>query len=80
MEGFPHEIKEFADAFVALQSARHRADYSYKANYDRQETLAAIDKAEDVIDKFEATDREQRLGFIAHLLFKRRSRQEIQHG
>ena len=43
MQGFPHEIKEFADAFVALQNARHRADYSYKANYDRQETLAAID-------------------------------------
>ena len=80
MQRFPHEIKEFADAFVALQGARHRADYSSEANYDRQETLAAIDKAEDMIDKFEAADREQRLGFVAHLLFRRRSRQEIRHG
>ena len=74
MQGLPHEIKDFADAFVALQSVRHRADYSYEANYDGQETLAASDKAEDVIDKFEAANREQRLGFVAHLLFKRRSR------
>ena len=74
MQRFSHEIKEFADAFVVLQGARHRADYSSEANYDRQETLAAIDKAEDMIDKFEAVEPEQRLGFIAHLLFRRRSR------
>ena len=73
MQGFPREIQEFAKKFVASQNARHQADYSREANYDRQETLAAIDKAEDVIDKFEAADREQRLGFIAHVLFKWRS-------
>ena len=52
MQGFPHEIQEFADAFVALQGARHRADYSYEANYYRQDTLAAIDKLDVMLLNF----------------------------
>ena len=80
MEGFLHEIKEFADAFVALQSARHRADYSYDVIYDRNDTLTATDRAADAIDQLDRVSIHHRRGFVAHLLFKRRSRQEIQHG
>jgi len=73
MEGFPHDIQEFAKKFVALQDARHRADYSYEADYNRQDTLAAIDIAEGAIGQLEGTSIDHRRGFVAHLLFKRRS-------
>ena len=53
MQRFPHEIKEFADAFVDLQGARYQADYSYEANYDRQDTLAAIDKLDVMLLNFD---------------------------
>ena len=73
MQGFPHEIQEFADAFVDLQKARHRADYSYDVTYDRNDTLTAIDRASDAIDQLDRVSIHHRRGFVAHLLFKRRS-------
>ncbi len=73
MQRFPCEIQEFAETFVVLQGVRHQADYAYGVTYERQDTVAAIDRAEDAINQFEAAHREQRLGFIAHVLFRRRS-------
>ena len=72
MEGFPPEIQEFTETFVDLQKARHWADYSYEAKYDKQDTLTAIKKAENAIGQLEGADIEQRRGFVAHMLFKRR--------
>ena len=72
MEGIPPEIQEFAETFVDLQKARHWADYSYEAKYDKQDTLTAIKKAENAIGQLEGADIEQRRGFVAHMLFKRR--------
>ncbi len=73
MEEFPHEIEEFALTFVDLQKARHRADYSYDVTFDRHDTLTAIDRAADAIDQLERVSIHHRRGFVAHLLFKRRS-------
>ena len=74
MQGFPHEIREFAETFVDLQKTRHQADYSYSANYGRQDTLMTINRAENAIGQLEGANIEPRHEFIAHLLFKRRSR------
>ena len=72
MQGFPREIQEFAKKFVASQNARHQADYSREANYDRQDTLAAIDRAAGATSQLEGTSIHHRRGFVVHLLFKRR--------
>ena len=72
MQGFPREIQEFAKKFVALQNARHQADYSREASYDRQDTLAAIDRAAGAISQLEGASNHDRCGFVVHLLFKRR--------
>ena len=73
MEKLPHEFQDFAVTFVDLQKARHLADYSYEATYDKEYTLAAIDRAADAIDQLTGANIEHRRGFVAHLLFKRRS-------
>ena len=70
MRRFPRDIQEFAKKFVALQDARHQADYSYELTYDREDTLAAINKAESAILQLEAASIEHRRGFAAYLLFK----------
>ena len=73
MQGFPHEIREFAETFVDLQKTRHQADYSFEAKYDRQDTLMTINRRENAIGQLEGANIEHRREFIAHLLFKRRS-------
>ena len=72
MTKFPHGIQDFADTFVDLQEARHQADYSYEFTYDRENTLAKIDKAANAIDQLKEVSIEHRRGLVAHLLFKRR--------
>ena len=72
MQGFPHGIQDFADTFVVLQEARQHADYSYELTYDRENTLATIDRAADAIDQLKEASTEHRRGLVAHLLFKRR--------
>ena len=73
IQGFPHEIREFAATFVDLQKARHQADYSYKAMYAKEDTLAAIDRAENAIGQLKGANIADRRAFVAHMLFKRRS-------
>ena len=80
MREFPLEIQEFASSFVALQGARQRADYAFEGRYDRPDVLAAIDRAETAIEKIGQVDARHRRSFAAHVLFKRRSPQEVQHG
>lgn len=74
MQEFPLEIKKFANMFVGLQDERHEADYSLARDlYDKPSTLAAIDNAERAIRLLEQVEAQHRRGFIAHMLFKRRS-------
>ena len=75
MERFSREIQDFADTFVTLQHVRHQADYAFEIEdqYEKQKVLADIDKAENAIDQFEKAKIADRLNFVAHVLFKRRS-------
>ena len=73
MRGFSSAIHDFADTFVALQAARHRADYALEGrNYHRLDALAAIDRAENAIGLLEQAKIQDRRGFATHVLFKRR--------
>ena len=71
IQGFPPAIRDFADTFVALQDARHEADYAFEGWYYDVDTLAAIDRAENAIGQLEQTDIQHRRGFVVHVLFKR---------
>ena len=72
MRGFPPEIQGFADRFVALQEARHRADYALDGRYYKLEAIELIDLAEMAIALLEEADARHRRSFAAHVLFKRR--------
>lgn len=72
MRGFPSAIQEFADTFLALQKARHQADYALDARYFKLEVLAEIDSAEMAIQRLEDADVQHRRRFSAHVLFRRR--------
>ena len=78
MAAFPQEVCNFADTFVFLQKARQQADYALDGRYDRPDVLAAIDRAERAIARFEQADVQHRRAFVAHVLFKRRAWDE--HG
>ena len=72
MRTFPTAIRNFAEAFVDLQGARHEADYALEGEYSKPDVLAIINTAEDTINEFEQTDVRPRRGFVVHVLFKRR--------
>ena len=72
MQGFPPEIRDFANTFTVLQDARHQADYALEGRYDKLDVLEAIDRAENAIVQFEQADIQHRRGFAAHVLFRRR--------
>ena len=72
MQRFPLEVQGFADAFVALQKARQRADYALDVRFDKPDVLAVIDSAETVITQLEQAAVQHRRAFLAHVLFKRR--------
>ena len=72
VRGFPPEIQGFADRFVVLQEARHRADYALDGRYYKLEVIELIDLAETAIALLEEADARHRRSFAAHVLFKRR--------
>ena len=73
MAAFPQEVRDFAKTFVILQKARQQADYALDGRYSKLDVLAAIDRAERSIARFEQADAPHRRAFVAHVLFKRRS-------
>ena len=73
MAAFPQEVRHFAKTFVILQKARQQADYALDGRYSKLDVLAAIDRAERSIARFEQADAQHRRAFVAHVLFKRRS-------
>lgn len=69
---FPDDIQDFANAFVAMQAKRHQADYDPDQKLSKTEVLKDIALCEDVIDRFMAAPKKDRLAFAAYVLFKRR--------
>ena len=69
---FPLDIQRFADRFVVLQDARHRADYALDGLYYKLDVLELIDLAETAIGFLEDADATHRRSFAAHVLFKQR--------
>ena len=71
MKRFQPEIQYFAETFVILQDARHRADYVLEGRYYKLDVLADIDQAENAIIQFEQTDILHRRDFATHVPFTR---------
>ena len=73
MREFPMEVRDFAEAFVALQKARQQADYALDADvYQKSDVLEYIASAELAISQFEQADIDAKRGFAAHVLFRQR--------
>ena len=72
MQEFPTEIRNFAKAFVMLQTERQQADYAADA-YQKSDVLGHIASAELAIRHFEQADIAARRGFAAHVLFRQRA-------
>ena len=74
MPEFPVEVRDFAEAFVALQKARQEADYALDTPaYQKSDVLGYIVSAELAIRQFEQAAMDARRGFVAHVLFRPRS-------
>ena len=73
MPEFPVEVRDFAEAFVALQKARQEADYALDTPaYQKSDVLGYIVSAELAIRQFEQAAMDARRGFVAHVLFRPR--------
>ena len=74
MREFPVAVRDFAEAFVALQEARQEADYALDTPaYEQSDVLGSIASAELAIREFEQATVDARRGFVAHVLFRERS-------
>jgi hypothetical protein len=47
------ELKTVANAFVALQQARHEADYNLSLTLSRQEVLDVVESAREAVEAWE---------------------------
>ena len=73
MREFPEEIRDFAEAFTALQKARQEADYALDTDvYRKSDVRDHIASAEFAISRFEQADIVAKRGFVAHVLFRQR--------
>ena len=72
MSQFPTEIQDLANAFVALQQARHKADYDPLHRLTRSEVKAEIDRVEQVIKDFNKASKKDRRAFAAWITLKTR--------
>ena len=74
MQEFPAEIRNFAKAFVMLQTERQQADYALDADvYQKSNVLVRITSAESAIRQFEQANIAAKRGFAAHVLFRQRA-------
>ena len=73
LEGFPPEVRGFADTFAMLQRARQRADYALDEGvYRKSDVLGDIASAETAISRFEQADVRHRREFATQMLFRQR--------
>ena len=70
---FPDGVHEFGQAFSALQSKRHLADYDPDYLVRKSNVTAAIDDARTAIDRFLEMPAGVRRDFAIHALMKERS-------
>lgn len=70
---FPQAIKDCADAFIALQIARHAADYDPLHRLTRANALLAVQKAEDAIAKLRSASAKDSRAFAVQVLIKKRN-------
>jgi len=68
----PTTITAFADAFVALQEQRHRADYDPVARFSRVDAIDLIDRAETALHELRSATRAERRDFAVLILLRRR--------
>jgi hypothetical protein len=73
MKKFPKEIEDFANAFVAMQTKRHDADYSPQALFVKSDVQTDIDTVENVIRSFRTAHVRDRRAFCAYVLLRNRS-------
>jgi hypothetical protein len=67
------EIKDCADAFVELQSARHAADYDPLHRLTRAEAVLAVQSTKDAIGKLRSATSKDRRAFAVLVLVRKRS-------
>jgi len=72
MTRFPQECVDFANAFVELQDARHRADYDPDYRAIRSDVVASIETAAQVIADLRAVPMKDRRALAAWVVFKNR--------
>ena len=73
MREFPMKIRDFAEAFVALQKARQEADHALDTpDYRKSDVLGHIASAELAVSRFEQADVTARCAFAAHVMFRQR--------
>ncbi|AVL53981.1 hypothetical protein CEP88_16160 [Roseobacter denitrificans] len=65
---FPQEVHDFADAFIQLQEARHRADYDPMYRPNKAEALVYIALAEKSIATLKAVPTTDKKAFVAWVL------------
>ena len=73
ISNFPSEIQYFAQVFVDLQQARHRADYDPDVSFDKVAATQLIDFAEDAIHRFLRTSARDRRAFAVYVLLPARN-------
>lgn len=69
---FPNEIKQFADAFVQLQDARHQADYDPEYRPTKKDALFYIALAEKSIAVLRSVPNSDKKAFSAWVLITSR--------
>lgn len=72
MQRFPNAIVDFADAFVAAQENRHKADYDPEIRLTRSEVATDVENAETVIRAFGTCKIRDRRAFAAWVMFRNR--------
>lgn len=73
---FPIGIKDFADAFMQLQSARHASDYDPMIRVSKTEAVGFIALAEDSIKALREVGSNDKLAFSAWVLIASRGAKE----
>lgn len=71
--GFPPAIVACADVFVALQEARHNADYDPNHRVTRAEALDNIALAESAVRSLKSAPRKDRKAFAIQLILRKRT-------
>jgi hypothetical protein len=70
IQKFPKEIEDFANAFVAMQTKRHSADYDPFSKWSKSEVVNDIETVKQAIADFSSAPAKDRRAFCAHILFK----------